>query len=101
MKFFSRLLGLWLLLGCLQPVWAQETGPKVDRVDIRYVGPTNVSEQFIRANLRLKAGDTYRPTLTEEDVHALYGSGLFYNIRVSVDSGDNGGITVTYTVQAR
>lgn len=101
MKFISRLLGLWLLLGCLQPVWAQNSGPTVDRVDIQYVGPTNVSEQFIRANLRLKAGDSYRPTLTEQDVHALYATGLFYIIRISVDPAESGGVVVTYTVQAR
>jgi outer membrane protein insertion porin family len=109
MKLFSRLFGIWLLLGCAQVAWSQAAGPKVDRVDISYVGPTNVSQQFIRANIRLKAGDIYRPNLTEgnvhsqteDDVHSLYGTGQFNNIRVSVDPADDGGVVVTYTVQAR
>ena len=101
MKLFLRLFGVWLLLGCAQVAWAQAAGPKVDRVDISYVGPTNVSEQFIRANISLKAGDSYRPNVTENDVHSLYGTGQFNNIRVSVDPADDGGVVVTYTVQAR
>ena len=73
----------------------------MDRVDIQYVGPASVSEQFVRANIRLKAGDIYRPNLTEDDIHSLYGTGQFYNIRVSVDPADDGGVVVTYIVQAR
>jgi len=101
MKLFLRLAGIWLLLGCVQIAWSQTPGPKVDRVDVKYVGPASVSEQFIRANIRLKAGDTYRPNLTEDDVHLLYATGQFYNIRVSVDPADDGGVVVSYIVQAR
>jgi outer membrane protein insertion porin family len=101
MKLFLRLLGIWLLLGCARVAWAQPAGPAVDRVDIKYVGPASVSEQFVRANIRLKAGDLYRSNLTEDDVHSLYGTGQFYNIRVTVDPADDGGVVVTYIVQAR
>ena len=101
MKLFFRLLGIWLLLGCAQDAWSQTAGPKVDRVDIQYIGPTNVSQQFIRSNIRLKAGDLYRPSLADDDVHSLYGTGQFYNIRYSKDTMDDGGVVVTYIVQAR
>jgi outer membrane protein insertion porin family len=101
MKSFFRLFGIWLLLGCAQLAWAQAAGPKVDRVDIKYVGPKSVSEQFIRSNIRLKAGDPYRPNTTEADIHTLYGTGQFDNVRVSVDSQPDGGVVVTYIVQAR
>jgi outer membrane protein insertion porin family len=103
MKLLLRLIGIWLLLGCAQAAWSQPAGRTVDRVDIKYVGPASVSEQFIRANTRLKAGDTYLPnsTQTQDDVHSLYGTGQFYNIRVSVDPADDGGVVVTYIVQAR
>src|ERR1035438_748659 len=105
MKLFFRLLGIWLLLGCAQVAWSQPVGQKVDRVDIKYVGPASVSEQFIRANIRLKAGDIYYPqnlpesshqSQTEQDIHSLYGTGQFYNIRASVDYQDDGGVVVTY-----
>ena len=101
MKSFLRLLGVWLLIGCVQLAWSQVAGPKVDRVDVKYVGPASVSEQFIHANIRLKAGDIYTPSLADNDVHSLYGTGQFYNIRYSIDAQDDGGVVVTYIVQAR
>ncbi len=75
------------MLACASVAWAQPAGPKIERVDIKYVGPASVSEQFIRANIRLKAGDTYFPAATEDDIHALYATGQFYNIRVTAGSG--------------
>jgi outer membrane protein insertion porin family len=101
MKLFLRLLGLCLLLGVAQRAWAQEAaGPKVDRVDVQYKGPKSVSEQFIRANTSLKAGDIYTPNRTEADIHSLFATGQFYNIQVSVDQQPDGGVVVTYIVQA-
>ena len=60
-------------------------------MDIKYVGPASVSEQFVRSNIRLKAGDIYLPIATEDDIHALYATGQFYNIRVTADQADDGG----------
>jgi outer membrane protein insertion porin family len=101
MKLFLRLFGIWLLLSCGPLLWAQVAGPQIDRVDIKYVGPASVSEQFIRSNLRLKAGGTYTADATASDIRNLYGTGQFYNIRVSLDQAANGGVIVTYIVQAR
>ncbi len=101
MKFFLRLFGIWLLLGCASAAWSQTTGPKIDRLDVKFVGPASVSEPFIRANIRLKAGDIYRPNNTEDDVHSLYATGQFYNIRVTVDPAEDGGVILTYIVQVR
>ena len=100
MKSIIRPLGVSLALGCATAAMAQTAGPKIDRVDIKFVGPSSVGEDFIRSNLKLKPGTTYIPGLTQDDVHLLYGTGQFYNIRVSVDqSGDS--VVLTYTVQAR
>jgi outer membrane protein insertion porin family len=101
MNFISRCFGIWLLLGCAAAAWAQAAGPKIDRVDIKFVGPASVSEEFVRGNIRLKAGATYLPSLTEDDVHSLYGTGQFYNIRVTVDQADDGGVVLGYVVQVR
>jgi outer membrane protein insertion porin family len=101
MKLFFRLFGICLLLGCAPVVWSQTAGLKVDRVDIRYVGPESVSEQFVRSNLRLKAGDFYTASSTESDIRNLYTTGQFYNIRVSLDQAGDGGVVVTYIVQVR
>ncbi|MDE3067447.1 MAG: outer membrane protein assembly factor BamA [Verrucomicrobiota bacterium] len=98
MKCLLRLLGLWLLL-VAPAAWAQMTGPKIDRVDIKYVGPATVSEQFVRANIRAKAGGNYTPELTDADVKSLYATGQFYNIRVGLESASDGGVILTYIVQ--
>ena len=101
MKSLCRLVGASLLLGCATAAWAQDAGPKIDRVDIKFIGPASVSEQFVRSNIRLKAGDVYRVNLTQDDVHSLYGTGQFYNIRISAELADDGGVVLTYTVQVR
>jgi outer membrane protein insertion porin family len=101
MKFFSRLFGFCLLLGCAATVWAQVAGPKIDRVDIKYVGPATISEQFIRSNIRVKPGSVYRPNATAVDINALYATGQFYNIRVTVDQAQDGGMVLTYIVQVK
>jgi outer membrane protein insertion porin family len=101
MKLFFRLIGIWLLLGCAQVVWSQVAGPKVERVDIKFVGPAAVSEEFIRVNIRVKVGDLYQSSASQDDVHSLYGTGQFYNIQVSVEPAAGGGVVVTYHVQAR
>jgi len=102
MKLLFRLFGIWLLLGCGPLLWAQAAaGPKIDRVDIKYVGPASISEQFIRSNIRLKPGGFYTADASAADIRNLYATGQFYNIRVSLDQASDGGVNVTYIVQAR
>ncbi len=101
MKLFFRLFGICLLLGCAPAVWSQTAGLKIDRVDIKYVGPASVSEQFIRSNIRLKAGDFYSASASEADIRGLYATGQFYNIRIGLDQAGDGGVVLTYIVQAR
>jgi outer membrane protein insertion porin family len=90
-----------MLLGCATVAHGQTMGPKIDRVDIKYIGPASVSEAFVRANIKLKPGVPYLPGLTEDDVHSLYGTGQFYNIRAAVDPADDGGVILTYYIQVR
>ena len=101
MKLYFRLFGIWLLLGGAAAVWAQPAGPKIDRVDVKFVGPASVSEPFVRSNIRLKAGGIYFPAATQDDIQALYATGQFYNVRVTADPGDSGGVVLTYLVQVR
>jgi len=101
MKSIIKPLGVSMVLGCATVALGQGTGPKIDRVDVKFVGPASVSEEYIRGNIRLHAGSNYAPNLTEDDVHLLYGTGQFYNIRVQVDPADDGGVVLTYVVQVR
>ena len=101
MKSFIKPLGVSVVLGCATAALAQSAGPKIDRVDVKFVGPASVSEELIRSNIRLKAGAIYQPLQTQDDVHLLYSTGQFYNIRVQVDPADDGGVVLTYVVQVR
>jgi outer membrane protein insertion porin family len=98
MKFLLRFCGLLLLLALL-PAQAQ-IATKVTRIDIKHVGPPSASDQLIRANIRLKPGDPYLPTASNEDVQNLYATGFFYNIRVTLDKAADG-LVVTYVVQGK
>jgi len=101
MKSFIKPVGVSMVLGCATAAFAQSLGPKVDRVDVQFVGPASVSQEFVLGNIRLKAGATYQPNLTQDDVHSLYATGQFYNIRVKLDQADDGGMILTYIVQVR
>ena len=90
-----------MILGCATAAWAQSAGPTIDRVEIKFVGPAAVSEQYIRSNIKTKAGVPYQLGLTQDDVHLLYGTGQFYNIRVAVDQNADGGVVLTYIIQVR
>ena len=96
-----RPLGATLILGCATAVWGQTAGLKIDRVDVKFVGPSTVSEEYIRSNLKTRAGMSYTPTLTQDDIHSLYETGQFYNVKVSIDNADDGGVVLTYLVQIR
>jgi len=98
MKFLVRLYGLLLAVVCSPSIQAQLAPPKVAKVEIKHVGPASVSDELIRANIRVKAGDTYLPAAVDEDVRNLYATGLFYNVRVSFTNTPPG-ITLIYIVQ--
>jgi len=101
MKNLCRLLGASLWLGCATAAWGQAAAQKIDRVDIKFLGPATVSEQFIRSNIRFKAGDVYQPNLTQDDIRSLYATGQFRLIHVTDDQQGDGGVVLTYTVEVR
>jgi outer membrane protein insertion porin family len=94
------LTSVCLLLACAALVWAQGSSLKVARIEIKHVGPATVSDDLIRANLRIKVGDLYLRPSVDDDVKNLYGTGLFYNIRVA-DEFTPDGVVLTYLVQAK
>lgn len=64
------------------------------------MGPPAASDELIRANIRVKVGDTYTRTGVDDDVRTLYATGLFYNIRV-VEERSVDGISLIYVVQGK
>jgi outer membrane protein insertion porin family len=73
---------------------------KVSAIEIRHVGPRTVSDAFILGQIRVKNGDVFQRTAVDEDIRALYRTGLFYNIRVA-EAVTNSTMRLTYVVQSR
>ena len=101
MKSTLRLFGiLTILLLTLSSAAIAQTATTVARIEIKHVGPTAVSDELIRANIRVKPGDPYIRSSVDDDVKNLYGTGFFYNIQV-VDAASDQGVVLTYVVQGK
>jgi outer membrane protein insertion porin family len=98
MKLLLRLCGLLLVLACL-PALAQNSSLKVSKIEIRHVGPQSVSDDLIRANIRVKPGDPYLRAAVNEDIRTLYATGQFYDIRVESTNAPDGGVVLGYVLQ--
>ncbi len=72
----------------------------VQKIEIRHVGPPSASDDLIKANIRVKVGDTYTRTGVDDDVRTLYSTGLFQNIRVAEERAA-AGVTLIYFVQGK
>ena len=87
-----------MLLALAQNARGQPSSLKISRIEIKHLGPAGVSDELIRANIRVKVGDPYLRTAVDDDVRNLYATGLFYNIRVA-DEITPEGVALTYVVQ--
>ena len=98
MKAWLRLSALCVWFACLPLAWGQLAETKIARIDIRHVGPSTVSDELIRGNLRSKVGEPYRPITVDDDVRNLYTKGLFDDIRVT-SKVEADGLVLTFVVQ--
>jgi outer membrane protein insertion porin family len=94
----------WLLVVLLSlggwPSLLAQTGPLIEKIEINHVGPPAVSDDLVRANLHVKAGDHYNPLATDDDIAALKATGYFLNVRVAVDRTDSG-VRLIYVLQGQ
>ena len=100
-----RVLEVWLWACCLLVTVCLRAQapppPDVGRIDIWFVGPATVSEDLIRANIRIKPGDGFNQLAADDDVENLYATGFFYNIRITQQRTSDGKLTLTYVVQSK
>ena len=90
-----------VLMACAQiGALAQVPRIPVDEIRIQHVGPASVSDELVRANIRVKKGDDYAPRAVEDDIRNLYGTGYYFNIRVGTDSTEKG-VILTYVIQSK
>jgi outer membrane protein insertion porin family len=101
----NRLIGFCglcaLLVSFGGTAWGQFAGLKVARIEVKHVGPPAASDALIRANIRIKPGDVYRPEATIDDINNLYATGFFYNIQVGEPFLEDGAVVLTYVVQGK
>jgi outer membrane protein insertion porin family len=101
MKVLPR--GGWAIavaLFCFLPSVFPQAPARVAKINVRHVGPPAVSDELIRANIRVKPGDSYSKVNVDDDVRNLYTTGYFYNIRVNEELTREG-LVLTYVVQGK
>lgn len=54
----------------------------IGKVDVRFLGVRNVSEQVVRANIQMREGALFDETVVDRDVRGLYRTGLFELIEI-------------------
>src|SRR5271166_5246006 len=100
MNFSSSLSRNWILVAIVvafltvlvraqQPPSGQQgppppsqPAPIVRQIEIQYAGPATLSRQRILSNLKTTVGQPYSEQTIEDDVRALYATGLVTNVRI-------------------
>jgi outer membrane protein insertion porin family len=74
--------------------------PIIRSIDVQYTGAQAVSKERILAQMRIKVGQPYSSQVVEQDVAALYKTGVIQNVRIFAQpEGD--GVKVIVAVQTR
>lgn len=88
-----------LVLATAAPVFAQQFEGKTIR-EVRIDGLERVSEQLIRSQLEVQAGQTYNQVAISRDIRRLYDTTFFSSIKADASlSGDE--VIVTYLVEEK
>lgn len=103
LTFFSLLvlfLGLPLSKGGLlaqqQAPSSEKSYPEINRVIPAFEGFRAVSDQYILGNIQLRPGMDYNPTLVDQSIRALYGTGQFEFVEVRVEPADEDQVDVYF-----
>src|ERR1700730_6925583 len=82
------------------PTAQPQKGPIVRQIEIQYAGPATLSRQRILTNMKTTVGQPYAETIVEDDVRALYATGLVTNVRIYGEPLPDG-VKVIVVVQTR
>ena len=98
MKLLLRLCGLLLVPRLAAFAQAQIRRLKVAKIEIKHVGPPSVSDDLIRANIRVKPGDPLPARASMRMSGISTRPAYFYNVRVSTETRRMASI-LTYILQ--
>ena len=74
--------------------------PLVRTIEIQYAGPATLSRQRVLSNMKTTVGQPYSELTVEDDVRALYATGLVTNVRIYGEPVPDG-LKVIVVVQTR
>src|SRR6266404_838847 len=103
-RFVVWVASIFALFGALiaraQAPQSAPAPPIIRSVDVQYTGAQAVSKERILAQMRTKVGQPYSNQVVEQDVAALYKTGVIQNVRIFAQpEGD--GVKVIVAVQIR
>ena len=75
--------------------------PTVVSVDIAFDGFKNISEQYVRGNIKIKTGDPYEQAIVDDSVKSLYRTGLFEFIDVEVKEESDVTVSVIFHIKPK
>ncbi|MEE2947479.1 MAG: outer membrane protein assembly factor BamA [Verrucomicrobiota bacterium] len=70
---------------------------QVQKIILQHIGQPAASDALIRANIRLKPGDTYSRKASDDDIHNLRNTGFFENVYVT-EKRVADEVEITYTL---
>lgn len=101
-RFFYTLSLVALTLQLPHSIAQEEPDPlTVVSVDIVFEGFKNISEQYVRGNIKIKAGDIYKQAIVDDSVNSLYRTGLFEFIEVNVEPLTSATVAITFNVKPK
>lgn len=104
MRNFSRCVPLGVIaltLAALAPIHAQTPqAPIVREIAIEFVGPEAITRDRVLANLATKVGEPYSQFAIEQDIRALYATGVVSNVRIFGEPATDG-VKVTVLLQGK
>lgn len=82
------------------PVWlASAQAPQMPAIaEIRVEGLVRISEQLVRAQIEVEAGQTLNPIAVARDIKRLYGLGYFTNIQVTYEPKGTDEVSLEYVL---
>ncbi len=79
----------------------QRTPPTVVSVEVAFEGFKNISEQYVRGNIKIKVGDPYDQAIVDDSVKSLYRTGLFEFINVDVNEKSDATVGIVFNVKPK
>ena len=73
----------------------------VGTVTVKFVGPANVNEQIVRANMQLREGIELDDTMIDHDIRSLYKTGFFEFLEVKRDVRPDRTVNIVIEVTAK